>query len=176
MEKAIGVVLDVSLLHEDDGRRRLDKVKDQLVKFIKECVDDGGDYFYLYHPETVEALIKNGEEVSAVSNYETDGWQFNLNYALKQTLYVIGAEDPDCDRTILLITDRMENVLAVKKSLMINDKDGYECSFLVVGIGLKYNRDKIEELENENDSLTHLHLDNSLFLAEALKTEIIDGR
>jgi len=179
MEKAIGVVLDISLAHEEDGRRRLDKIKEQLVKFIKDHVDDGEDLFYLYHPDVTEILHKNGEEVSAVSNYETDGWQFSLNYALKQTLYVVGAEDPDYHRAVVLITDRIEDNTSIKKFLVLNETNDYGCNFLVYGIGTRYNRDGPDGLENEelhDKGFFHCHLEDSLFLAEALKEEIIDGR
>jgi hypothetical protein len=172
MEKAIGIVLDISLSHESDGRRRLDKVKEELVKYIKESVVDGEDVFYLYHPEIIESMIKNGEKVSSVSNYETDGWQFDLNYALKQTLYVIGAEDPDADRMVILITDRLEEIAPLKKFVTINKKDDYDCDLLVIPIGDRCDGDAIMA----GFDYTWVNpLEDSLSLACALN-EVTNGR
>lgn len=175
METAFGVVLDLSLAHEVDGKRRLDNVKKQLVQFIREAVADVEDSLYLYHADLVDTMIKNGDQVSAVSNYETDGWKFNISNALKQTLYVIAAEDDDYRKILILVTDRIDNTTPLKKAMRLNEVNGYEVKFLVVGIGGRYNKDEVGQLAEQDGTLAHLYCENGLFLCSAIKEALQYG-
>ena len=141
MEKSVGIVLDLSLTHETDGMRILDRVKDQLVKFIKESMDDVEDSMYFYHPNLTDLMYKNGDRVSAVSNYETDGWIFNVSNALKQAVYVLGAEDKDFTKVIVFITDRIGSVFPLKKAVKVNETNDCGCKFVIIGIGDRYSNE-----------------------------------
>ncbi|CAE7860201.1 unnamed protein product [Symbiodinium microadriaticum] len=131
--QVMGLIFDMTLEHHEK-RRLLDIVKQQVIQYIREdFIDD--DQFYLYHPQVTEVLWKLGEQVAAVGNYETDGWKFDLEYALKQTLYVVGAEDEDSPKLICVISNRQRDPWLYKKLLKINDKDAYGCNVLHIALG-----------------------------------------
>lgn len=132
--RVLGVILDVSLQHRNE-QRLIDQVKDDLIKHIRSFDED--DMFYLYHEEVVKVAEKRGEQVHAVANYKTDGYLFDLNYAMKQTLYVVAAEDEELEKAIVLVTDRMSSQAeqAIKKVCMLNERDYLNCKILVCNIG-----------------------------------------
>ena len=153
--KIVGLVFDLSLRHDVSGRRIIDIVKKKFAAFIKQYISNGIDAFYLYHPELVDVCFVNGEAISAVGNYETDGWLFNLETALKQTLYVL--ETRDLERYLFLITDRLSDIKPVEKALFLNEKEMIDCHFIVLGIGQQYNRLSLES--QSSDLLTFRHID-----------------
>lgn len=136
-DKCVGIVLDVSLNHTPGGRRILDVVKNQLREFIRNNLINGGDVFYLYHPQLVETLRSRGDQVCAVANYETNGNKMDVEFALKQTLYVLAAEDEDLDKTVILISDRIgpEYSRYLKKFHRLNEVDEIECELFVIRVG-----------------------------------------
>jgi hypothetical protein len=150
-EKVLGVILDLSLRHEKDGRRIIDVVKRDLVNYVKNALEDGDDMFYLYHPKLDEVVYNIGDAISAIGNYETDGWQFNVNYAFKQTLYVLEAQDPSYKRIIFFITDRLTDMKVLEKAFFINDKDIINCELIVIAIGDHCNCKEIEEIVSINE-------------------------
>ena len=97
----VGIVLDLSLRHMEDGARIVDGVKDELVEYVRTF--DYVDLFYLYHENVIDVVEGLGKRIHSVASYQTDGFEFDLNYALKQTLYIIGSEDDD--KQIYLITE-----------------------------------------------------------------------
>lgn len=128
-------MLDLSLGRTPDGKKRvIDVVLKQLIEFVRETMEEE-DLLYVYEPESLGVHETRGNQISAIANFETDGYKIDLPYALKQTLYIIAAED--AKRSICLITDRTspEQVSAIKKASKLNDKDDWDCRFLVIGIG-----------------------------------------
>lgn len=164
--RVLSVVLDVSLRHGNNGKRVLDEVKSDLIKHIRKFDED--DLFYLYHEQVVDVAERRGEQVHAVASYQTDGFSFDINYALKQSLYVAGAEDYDVDKAVVLITDRMSKstVNALNKICMLNEKDGLECEIFVFNVGANF------DIEEECDFVLH-HCPDKLF--EFLQKEFPDG-
>lgn len=159
--KVIGIVFDVSLRHAPDGRRVIDHVKKGFGEFIKSvCEDD--DVMYLYHPEIVDTVNRVGAQLAAISNYESDGWQFDLGLALKQTLFVLAAE-PYWNRTLFFVTDRLACVDPVKKLLSLNERGQFGCRVVCVGIGDSYEK-TIEDLP-----AVHVHVPDVTLLAHQLK-------
>ena len=154
--KILGVVLDVSLRHHK-GRRILDSVKGCLIDFVRETMQ-AEDIFYLYHPEVIETIEDVGVIVSAIGNYETDGWLVDLRHALEQTSYVMAAEDEDYERIFLYITDRVQKNNDIKRILSFEKRDQTGCEFLFIGIGNQYNRDVLSVLDEENECVTYSHL------------------
>lgn len=130
--KVLGVVLDVSLRHFD-GRRILDYFKDGLIDYIRSVFDED-DVFYLYHPEIIEPTYKVGEHISAISNFETDGWKFRLNYALEQTFYVLNAEDQSFEKYLVLFTDRFDSQ-PLERLAKIKEREGDNCEIFVFSFG-----------------------------------------
>lgn len=162
--KIIGLVLDVSLRHSGEDRL-IDTVKKKMVQFIREDLD-GEDILYLYHPEVMEPTIYPGAQVASISNYETDGWEIDLELALKQSLFVIEAEDEGCPKYLVLITDRATNSRPLKKVCSINKRDDIGSKILVIGIGDRYRPSVVDGLD-----LTYRHLDSPQDLSNVLKEE-----
>lgn len=155
--RILGMVFDLTLRHYGN-KRLVDEVKKSVNTFLKTYDDDDG--FYLYHPQLVDVLFKRGEQVSMVANYETDGYKFDLMFALKQTLYVVASEDADSHKTVCLVTDRFEKgqVSYIKKLQSLNNKDSLDCSILVIGVGTGYDKESLQEACK--DIATYYHNDN----------------
>ena len=161
-EKVLGLIIDMTLEHHQK-RRLLDIVKEQVIKYIREdFIDD--DQFYLYHPEVVEVLWRLGEQVAAVGNYDTDGWKFDLEYALKQTLYVVGAEDVDSPKLLCVVSNRQRDSWLYKKILRLNDKDGYGCNVLHIAIG-----ESGQSFDVEDKRFKSIKLEDPHVIAETMK-------
>ena len=128
--KVLGVVIDTSLRHID-GKRFLDHIKENLIQYLRDDFDDD-DVFYLFHPEIVEAMDRKGEAVASVSNFETDGWSFRLNYALQQTLYVLEAEEGQ--RRLVLFTDRF-NSIPIERLALLKEREEIDCEIFVFCVG-----------------------------------------
>lgn len=122
------------------------------------------DGFYLYHPDITTASYQHGSQCCSIANYETDEWKFDLDFALKQTLYVTCANPFDQNKFLILITDRLTNDKGIKKILRLNDNCRFDCKLVVIGIGAHYNR--------EIDFLDHIHLDQPSDLFSTLKDKV----
>lgn len=169
--KSIGIVIDVSLRHDRTGRRVVDAVKKGFLGIIREFVADGVDVLYLFHPQLLECLEWNGDQNSAISNYETDGWHFDTSYALKQTLFVLEAQDPTSRKYLFYVTDRCQSEEPFQKALFLNQRDLIGVHFVLIGIGDKYDREvfKIVKDLGAND-VSVIHLDDSVsFNSSVLK-------
>jgi hypothetical protein len=168
--KAVSLVIDVSLRHDDIGVRLINTIKKQLTELVCSSFEEGVDALYLYHPSLIETLHHHGDQISAIGNYETDGWKFNVEIALKQALYVIASEDDDLKKYLVLITDRLDSRSPIDKALFINKKDRIDCHLVVVGIGDRYNKKLIEQALQDTGA-THIHLPHPSQLSEAFLKE-----
>lgn len=166
--RVLGLALDISLVHIPEGNRVLDVVKKQLIDFTRETME-GEDIFYLYHPELIDPVYDIGKIVSAIGNYETDGWLFDLRYALKLTYYVVAAQDDDAQKMVMFITNRAKDEIATKKLLMLEDRDQSGCQFVFVGIGNSYDRSVLDIV---HDQVTYFHLDQPSDLSDTLLEKI----
>jgi hypothetical protein len=176
--KVVGVVIDVTDRLDDTGRRTVDTVRKALIEIVKKGLEDDVDCFYLYHPEIVELTYRHGDQFSAIGNYETDGYRFDLRQALKQTLYVIGSEDYDLQKYLILISDRIEDDVALRKVIQLNRKDMFDIHFIFVGIGNGYSKkalDVASKLGEEDQSVTCLYLKNASELPSLLLKEKENG-
>ena len=153
--RVLGLILDVSLAHTSEGTRVLDVLKKQLIDFTRETMD-GEDLFYLYHPLLVDPVYDIGQIVSTIGNYETDGWPFDLRYALKLTYYVVLNQDEDAQKMIMLVTDRARDQVAIEKLLFIEEREQCGCQFIFVGVGNNY-RKSLFDLDHEQ--VRHFHLE-----------------
>jgi hypothetical protein len=173
--KTVGLVFDMTLCHHSTGERLLDMAKKAVCKVIKGCFADEVDGFYLYHPQLVEVLYTNGQRVGAVGNYGTDGWRFNLELALKQTLYVAGAERYSDARFVVLVTDRMEDTRPLAKLLYLNQKDLIDAHVIVVGVGDRYDRAAVEAALSGHPA-THIHVDDPSTIPSHFIKEAANGQ
>lgn len=145
----------------------MDHVKKELVNFVRDGLEED-DLFYLYEPSAIELVELVGERVSLVANYEADGWKFNLNYALKQTLYVLESADWDYRKILIFVSDRFQEAdkLALMNAANLNEKESLGCDILAIGIGASYSRSALSV------SPRYLHLPSPLHLADILQEEI----
>jgi hypothetical protein len=173
--KSIGLIFDISNRHSDSGRRIIDVVKKRMISIVKKLFEDGEDSFYLYHPEIIESVILHGDQVCSIGNYSSDGWKFNLGIALRQTLYVLMAEDLTHRKYLFLITDRFNDAHQIKKAIQINFKEMIDCNFIIIGIGKNYNHKDLKEL-SELPEITYLHIDQPEELEPCLLKEKKDGQ
>lgn len=128
--RAIGVVLDLTLRHTKDDIRVVDIVKKCLIDFVRKF--EGDDIFYLYNEMEIDFKYRHGERTHAVASYVTDGFEFDLYSAMKQTLYLLQAEDPDFDKVMYVINDRVRNASIFDKIVALNNKDGGEIKFVLI--------------------------------------------
>lgn len=174
--KTVGLVLDLSLRHDANGERILDVVKKKLVEIVRNSLEDDVDSLYLYHPDLVEVLYNHGDQISAISNYETDGWQFNVEAAMKQTMYVVAGEDRDNRKYLILITDRLIRKSPINKALFINEKDHLGCNLVVIGVGDRYDKNMLDQMAKINSAIQYFHISQPFSLADIFPKESNDGR
>lgn len=156
--KCVGLIFDVSIRHDINGKRIIDILKKQTIDIIRELLIDGEDYFYLYHPEIQESVLSHAESVCAIGNYNTDGWEFNVNYALRHTLYVLMSDDMTFKKYLILITDRLCDKNAIEKAIFLDKKENIDCHFFVVGIGEFFQKNLFEKtIDLKNVTLIHLN-------------------
>lgn len=174
--KTVGILLDLSLRHDKTGRRVIDSTKKALLKVIRETMSDGVDYLYLYHPQLIEAVEWNGDQVCALANYETDGWPFNTASALKQTLYVVASQDMTFRRYLIYITDRLQTAAPLEKAIHLNKKDYLEVQLVVVGIGDQHAKSAIEKVVGADaSSAVYIHIDDPSEITSCLFKEKLNG-
>jgi hypothetical protein len=153
----IALVLHLSS-RDYGGRRIVDEVRKSLVRFV--CTTESEDGFYLYHPQVLEPVYSQGEKTAALGNFETDGYKFDLGFALKQSLYVAARNgDSYIDKVLLLVTDSFvsTDLPSVKKVVVLNEKEDLECKVLVVGIGNRYDADTLSAFASQTPALAYLH-------------------
>lgn len=158
--RVLGLVLDISLRFGVSGERILDTVKKQLIDYLREDMV-GEDLFYLFHPDIIEPVETVGAMVGIVSNYETDGWLYDVSYALMQTFFVVASEDEDYERALLFITDRIQDEAPVRRLLKMEERNQSDCKFIFVGIGSHYKQKVF-------DNIAFYHLDDPGELASTL--------
>lgn len=158
--RVLGLVLDISLRFGVSGERILDTVKKQLIDYLREDMV-GEDLFYLFHPDILEPVETVGAMVGIVSNYETDGWLYDVSYALMQTFFVVASEDEDYERALLFITDRIQDEAPVRRLLKMEERNQSDCKFIFVGIGSHYKQKVF-------DNIPFYHLDDPSELASTL--------
>lgn len=174
--RMFGLVLDLSYRQTSDGQRIIDVIKKELAQFATDTLE-GEDLFYLYHPEIFEPTEGVGSAVSSISNYEADGWLINVDYALRQTFYVIDAEDDDAERMLLFITDRIQGNDPFRRLLLVirnHPSNRYvetdlNCKFLLVGVGSHYNKRALQDIAEENNNFSYVHIDDPSELLSVLR-------
>jgi hypothetical protein len=178
--KIVGIILDVSLRHEG-GSRIIDEVKSSLVDLILKNLESDVDAMYLYHPDLLEILIRQGDQTSAINNYETDGRMFNVENALKQTIYVIGSQKYISRKYLILVTDRLVSERSLEKIVLVNKRFMIDAEIVVVGVGDHYDREMVSRMALAG-GFEHFHFDNSRQLCDITKEKNdrpdfrVDGR
>lgn len=168
--KAVGLVFDISIRHEKNGRI-IDNLKKVFVKIIKNYIENDFDSFYLYHKDLIDSITLRGDQISAVGNYETDGWKFNLNNAFRQTMYVLMGEELTFKKYFFYFTDRILSTEHIEKALKINDNHMVDVHFIFIGIGNYYDLKCLKKFE-KNINVTVLHFDDT---SEIIEKELFDG-
>lgn len=130
-----------------------------MIRTVKSLLENGVDLLYLYDPNRTKAVLDRGPQTAMIGNYETDGYSFDLNYAIKLTLYVMANEDWDMRRYLFLITDRLKDVRCLEKAKSLNQRDRIDAKFLTIGISDQYDRTLLEDTA-ASGLVTHIHINN----------------
>lgn len=152
--KNIALVLHLST-RDHEGKRIVDDVRKSLVRFMRTTESEDG--FYLYHPQLLDSVYNSGEKTAVLGNYETDGFKFDLGFALKQSLYVAARGDEE--KVLILVTDSFlaSDLMSLKKVMVLNRKEALDCKVLVVGVGEKYDKAQLTEYAAQTPELAYLH-------------------
>lgn len=143
------MVLDLSIRQSKSGKRVVDLAKKDLIRFIQTF--DVEDTFYLYHPHVIDILTHRGDQISTIGNYDTDGYRLeDMSFALKQTYYILAAQDNETERVFCYVTDRFEKKDQVHLKKLFNlprTLGAWESSFkfLVVSVGHDHDYDSLQE-------------------------------
>jgi hypothetical protein len=146
-----------------------------MISIVRDLLVDGEDSLYLYHPKLIESVILHGDQIGAIGNYDTDGWNINLNFAFRQTLYVLMAEDPSLPKYLIYLTDRIIDAKPLEKALKINDKEMIDCHFVLIGVGDFYNKNILAELSDKSN-VSYIHVDDPIDLKSSLFKEKDNGQ
>lgn len=167
--KAVGVVIDCSLRHTFTGRRLIDEIQRQLITFVHML--DEEDVFYLYKPDSLSPLDHRGEQVAAIASYRTDEFGFRLDFALRQTMYVICAQGYD-ESWLIYLTDRIRSdAEACRRVCLFKQKDSLDCRFLFIGIGSRYSKKTLDSCKGL-DFVSVSHREDASGLAELIITQM----
>lgn len=168
--KVVGFVFDLSLRHDSIGNRLIDEVKNNVVSLIMETFENNVDMMYLYHPKIFELVSNQGDQTSSINNYDSDGYKFNLEIALKQTMYLLHGQYFDIRKYLIFITDRVVDSYPIEKFFLINKKYLLGVHLIIVGIGEFYDKSMIEKLVIGQDA-THIHINHPSELLKRLIKE-----
>src|SRR3989304_4442499 len=128
---AAGIVIDVSLSN-------LAAIKKTIINMIHKLGTQfyTEDRIYVHHPELNRIPTTKGSQIaSAFYFYPVEN--HNIELSLKQTTYLIGYEEPDMRKHIILVTDQYDpqKENRYKKALYLNLKERFFCNFHFIGIG-----------------------------------------
>ena len=162
----IGVVFDLSPLHNGSGIRNLDIVKNILVKEILE-----NKRIYVSHPDWQSIPRDQGESTYYVAAYKEPD-KFYIDKMLRNVVTMIGECAEDCDKYVFLITDRFQAPInfQYRKGFLANNIHGYKTKMCVFGIGDNYDSLTLKALVEEYES-HFTHLPN----AEALSEKLVEA-
>lgn len=125
-----GFIFDIDSAHYLNG------VKGEVINFSRSM--DADDRLYVFQEGIIDIPRWRGPATAVISNYKQH--YFDKNYALKQTLVVIGSEDYDAVKHLFLISDNYssEDEYGYKRGLALDSKTDFNCHFHFCGIGKKY--------------------------------------
>lgn len=141
--QAFGLVLDISDRKDRDGKRLSTKVRSQLVEFASRL--EGEDVLYLCQLNPDQPATAEGSRTALMGNWEAEQESLDLGYLLEYTLASLAQEDSDITRTLCLVTDRLgrDGMNSIMNLNCLRQKSGWECRFLVMGIGNRYDRGEL---------------------------------
>jgi len=153
--EALGIVLDLSL-RQKNSIRLLDLVKKELVASLREF-DNGDNVFYLYSPHLIDTIRDRGLITSAIANYDTDGFPFDLSVALKQSVFILASQHGR--KNLVLITDRAQNMYHINKVLSIIQTNQFDVCLHVIGMGENYHKG-LADIVNDNYRFKSVSVEN----------------
>jgi hypothetical protein len=157
-ENVIGLVLDLSPVCQD-GVPLLEIVKKQLIAFFRDFIE-GEDLFYLYNEP--DFVINIGKIVSLISNYKKNLVKFNLKQALLQTFYFVAGEDEDFKKSIIVVSDQIENIKDIEFVSKFTERQFIDVQFIFLCF-----RDCGKDLQLPN--FTFVNLTDAMQIAQVLK-------
>lgn len=159
--KVIGLILDLSL-RTINGRRIVDVVKKQLGAVLR-AFNEEDTVLYLYHPDAIDTLGETGEQVGAIGNFETDGYMMDIPFALKQTCYIVAAQNSESGKHVFWVTDRFDasKTETIQRTFRMCRLDN---NITVIGIGDHHQKELQEACHEER----FIHLDDPAQLKDTV--------
>ena len=159
----IGVVFDLSPIHNGSGVRNIDIVKNVLLKTV---LDD--NRIYVSHPDWHTIPKDQGESTYHVIVYQ-EPLKFSIDLTMRNAVTMIGECVEDCDKYVFLITDRFQAPInyQYRKGFLVNDIHGYKTKMCIFGIGDDYDNLSLKSIAEEYNAY-FAHLPNAESLSEKL--------
>lgn len=128
---AAGIIIDVSL-------KNVEETKEAIINTIHKLGNQSftEDRIYVYHPEFTYIPTTRGSQIASAF-YFSRIENLDVESSLKQTTYIVGYEEADMRKHVVLITDKYKTVQEnkYKKPLYINRKERFGCNFQFIGLG-----------------------------------------
>jgi hypothetical protein len=139
-----GIVFDVA------NPLHLNAIKEDLVKYL---VDSGmSTRMYVSHPDWNKIPRDQGESVYYVVSYK-EPTNFSIETAFKTAVALVGEQNEDCEKYVLLITDRFQAPInyRYRKGFLSNTIHGYTSKIIAFGLS---NCDSLilQSIVKENDA------------------------
>jgi len=138
-----GIIFDVS------QTAFLNSLKESLVRYL---VKSGmSTRMYVSHPDW-QIPRDQGESVYYVTTYKPPV-NFNVGFAFKDTVSIIGSRNEDCEKNILLITNNFQapRNQQYRKGFLANTIRGYDSKIIVLG-GPDADQRTLKFLAQEHDA------------------------
>ena len=154
--KIIGIVFDISINHDDfTGSRIIDIVKKILInKILISKIN-----FLAFVGSKDYSFPKNYSESIAKIDMYIEPADFNVNQEIRKICKIIGENNDQEEKHILILTDRFESKLqtSYKSAFLVKSANHYDYKVHYCSIGSNSDHDLLEKLaEKEGANFAHL--------------------
>ena len=150
---SLGIILNLSSRSDRTGARLTSIIHKKIAEFLTNFESE--DIIYIYQKDVIKPCKSKGSACSLLGNLESI--EIDLEFAFKQTIYLIANEDPYNNKYVIYLTDRCQpqDSIIIKKCLNLVEKDDLEVNFILISLG-----NNVENLPN----FRHLNDPNQLNL------------
>jgi hypothetical protein len=154
--KIIGIVFDISINHDElTGNRIIDVVKKTLINKISTARTN----FLVCVSHKDYSFPKNYSESIAKIDMYIEPFDFNVNQAIRKICKIIGENNDQEEKHILILTDRFESKLqnSYKSAFFVKSANHYDYKVHYCSIGNNSDHDLLRKLaEKEGANFAHL--------------------
>lgn len=164
----IGVIFDISSTNFTYNQKNIDYIKEVLVKTILD--QKVNSKIYVSHPDWNTVPKNQGDSTFFVISYK-EPKVFSIEKMFKDTVSIIGECKEECDKHILIITDRFKSKFnfQYKKGFLANNIRDYNTKIHVFGFGDDYDKEPLATMV-ESYGFKFYHLNELNEFNEKVKT------